>query len=322
MAVSHGGSDYTPGMFYISSSHANTHTHGGSDEIDGDRLDIDYLPYCYYPTTAPAEVTSLEELTAHLAGIDDKLCEISSSTKSHSDLTDLDHINDHLLYLDLAGIRSMSGNLDMGTQDIINVNLVDGVDVSSHFDRHEYNGVDEIDGDHLDIDFIPSHYVPDASISEADYSNHLSAHLAGIDQSIVTASLFGSEYHFSESCGIFSTTATFFQQAHTCKTAFLPEGVYRIMWFYIWSYDDIKSNIKIRVQLDDTQELLDPYHIQEPNDSQGPGNGGTDQRFVASGMSVENLSSGSHAIDIDILSEIPGISSTIYIARIELFRIM
>ena len=53
--------------------HAATHVRGGSDEIDGDVLDIDYTPSNYTPTTSPPEVTDVDELTAHLAGIDNAL---------------------------------------------------------------------------------------------------------------------------------------------------------------------------------------------------------------------------------------------------------
>jgi len=40
--------------------------------------------------------------------------------------------DDHLQYLLAAGGRAMSGNLDMGGQNITNVNLVDGVDIPAH----------------------------------------------------------------------------------------------------------------------------------------------------------------------------------------------
>ncbi len=50
--------------------HKGNHIHGNSDEIDGDKLDIDYVPTNYTRDTTPPEVTSVEELTAHLAGLD------------------------------------------------------------------------------------------------------------------------------------------------------------------------------------------------------------------------------------------------------------
>jgi len=55
------------------SAHASRHVSGGADEIDGDILDIDYTPTNYTPDITPPEVTSVDELTAHLAGIDNAL---------------------------------------------------------------------------------------------------------------------------------------------------------------------------------------------------------------------------------------------------------
>lgn len=62
----------------IVEDHALNHISGGSDEVDGDRLDIDWDPTNYTPTTSPTEVTSLDHLTAHLAGIDTELAGMGS----------------------------------------------------------------------------------------------------------------------------------------------------------------------------------------------------------------------------------------------------
>ena len=47
-------------------------------------------------------------------------------------------------YLLLDGSRSMTGNLDMGNNDIINVNLINGVVIEAHANRHLPNGSDPI----------------------------------------------------------------------------------------------------------------------------------------------------------------------------------
>lgn len=54
-------------------SHAATHPTGGADEVDGDKLDIDWNPTNYNPTTSPSEANSVDNLTAHLAAIDNNL---------------------------------------------------------------------------------------------------------------------------------------------------------------------------------------------------------------------------------------------------------
>ena len=46
---------------------------GGAQEIDGDKLDIDYTPSYYTPATSAAEASDLDHLTAHLTGINTAL---------------------------------------------------------------------------------------------------------------------------------------------------------------------------------------------------------------------------------------------------------
>lgn len=64
-----------------------------------------------------------------------------SATADHGNLFGL-FDNDHPQYLLRSGANAMTGPLDMGTQAIINVGLVDGTDVSDHFTRHLPNGAD------------------------------------------------------------------------------------------------------------------------------------------------------------------------------------
>lgn len=56
-------------------AHGSTHVTGAADEIDGDKLDIDWNPTNYTPTTSPTEADSVDNLTAHLAGIDTALAD-------------------------------------------------------------------------------------------------------------------------------------------------------------------------------------------------------------------------------------------------------
>lgn len=51
-------------------THAADHITSGSDEVDGDKLDIDFNPSNYTPATTPGEADSVDNLTAHLYGID------------------------------------------------------------------------------------------------------------------------------------------------------------------------------------------------------------------------------------------------------------
>jgi len=53
--------------------HADRHVKNGTDPIDGDIIEISWVPSNYTRTTSPSEVSNLDELTAHLAGIDAEL---------------------------------------------------------------------------------------------------------------------------------------------------------------------------------------------------------------------------------------------------------
>jgi len=66
-----------------------------------------------------------------------------ATVTDHGNLSGLGD-DDHLQYLLHDGSRAMSGNLDMGTNNITNVGNVDGVDVSDHSTRHEDGGADEL----------------------------------------------------------------------------------------------------------------------------------------------------------------------------------
>jgi len=67
----------------------------------------------------------------------------SAGVTVHAALTGLS-ADDHTQYLLAAGTRAMSGSLDMGGNAITDVGNVDGVDVSSHMDRHLPGGADAL----------------------------------------------------------------------------------------------------------------------------------------------------------------------------------
>lgn len=67
----------------------------------------------------------------------------TSSASDHGNLLGLGD-DDHAQYLLVNGTRAMTGDLDMGTNDIANVGTVDGVDVSAHASRHLPSGADPI----------------------------------------------------------------------------------------------------------------------------------------------------------------------------------
>lgn len=72
-----------------------------------------------------------------------KSIKIATESISHGSLAGLGD-DDHPQYLLADGTRSMINNLNMGANELTNVTLVDGVDVSDHRARHESGGADEI----------------------------------------------------------------------------------------------------------------------------------------------------------------------------------
>ncbi len=66
-----------------------------------------------------------------------------SVVTDHGDLTGLLD-DDHPQYLLTNGTRAVTGDFNMGANSIVNVNLVDGVDVSAHASRHVPNGLDPL----------------------------------------------------------------------------------------------------------------------------------------------------------------------------------
>ena len=53
--------------------HAAGHERGGGDALDGDHIEITLTPSNYTPDTTPSEAANVDDLAAHLAGIDNAL---------------------------------------------------------------------------------------------------------------------------------------------------------------------------------------------------------------------------------------------------------
>lgn len=67
----------------------------------------------------------------------------SASVSDHGSLSGLTD-DDHPQYLLVTGARALTGNLDLGSNNILNVGLIDGLDIASHGSRHNPNGADPI----------------------------------------------------------------------------------------------------------------------------------------------------------------------------------
>ncbi len=141
--------------------------------------------------------------------------------------------------------------------------------------------------------------------------------------------VFGSEYQSTTDRTFRQTTSTAFFEVHKLTTSSLPAGAYRVEWAYVWSFDDTQNNFRCRVQVDDSTELYAQIdggagaydaHQQEPKDRGGSGDGGTDQRHVASFFADVSLSAGVHEVDVDISSS-NGKKANVHLTTVSLYRI-
>lgn len=134
------------------------------------------------------------------------------------------------------------------------------------------------------------------------------------------APVFGSEYDYEEKTTESSTSSTSFQQYMRLATASLPAGTYRIGWQVSFTGSDSSESLEVRVQVDDTTNLISPgvspnsMHV-EPNDDSG------DRNEVASGFRHVTLTAGTHNIDIDFLSEESENTAYIRHGQIEIWRV-
>lgn len=108
----------------------------------------------------------------------------------HSLLFNLD-VDSHTQYLLASGTRPLSGNLDLGGNNITNINVIDGVDVSSHAIRHRAGGIDGL------TVASPIAILAGVSPSEGDgyqfsRANHQHGIAVGTPSSIGTSNIIGS----------------------------------------------------------------------------------------------------------------------------------
>jgi hypothetical protein len=162
-------------------AHADTHISGGTDEIDGDQLDIDWDPSNYTPNTDPAEVDNADHLTAHLKGIDNALASAGTDVATYDEGVELQSATESIDFVGEGVTATASGSG-------IRVDIPGAGVPGAHASTHLPGGGDEIDGDKLDIDWDPSNYTPSTDPAEVTSADHLTAHLKGIDDQLAAGS--------------------------------------------------------------------------------------------------------------------------------------
>lgn len=112
-----------------------------------------------------------------------------NSSSVHGNLLGLT-ADDHIQYLLVSGSRAMSGNLDMGLNNITNVGTVDSVMVSSHATRHQFGGLDQVGTTTPTANAIPYADVSgtlDSWISTASTSNYGKVQISDSSSSVVVS---------------------------------------------------------------------------------------------------------------------------------------
>jgi len=162
-----------------------------------------------------------------------------------------------------------------------------------------------------------------------------------------SASVFGSGYHYDEDLGMTTTNGVVFVEKLRLTTGALIAGSYRINWSFQWNHNAQNSDFEGTVILDSGSptDYLAVYK-QEPKDSGaapqfvdipantivydgldgvGPGQNyvtsGTAQRFEYSGYAVKPLTAGVHDVTINFRSDELGDESSVWNARLELWRV-
>lgn len=118
-----------------------------------------------------------------------------TASAEHGSLLGLDQDN-HPQYFLADGTRVISGNVDMGGNQITNVGNVDGVDISAHVARHAFNGADALPaalvGELAEItDTVASAGTNNTKVPRADHAHAHGARGGGTLHAEVTQSING-----------------------------------------------------------------------------------------------------------------------------------
>lgn len=133
-------------------------------------------------------------------------------------------------------------------------------------------------------------------------------------------SVFGQQYQQTEeTTAATNVTSTPLEFLTLNTPSDLPAGVYQISWFYVWQHDSISTDIAVRVQVDDTTNLIDPsgngVHRQEPKDVAAT------QAHTESGFAEVVLTAGAHNIDIDFWSATAAGTAQLLHARLRIIQV-
>lgn len=132
--------------------------------------------------------------------------------------------------------------------------------------------------------------------------------------------IFGQNFATVSSTTVTTVGGTAWTQYLSLSTGSIPAGTYRIGWFYIWNSTSVSSDVEVRVQLDNTINVM--LAVEEAVDAFGSGPGGTNQRFPRGGSWCGTLGpTGSHTFDLDFRQNDASDDATILQAQLEFWRV-
>jgi hypothetical protein len=253
---------------------------------------------------------------------------------NHSDLGGL-NADDHTQYLLADGTRALSGDLDLGTNDITNVGLVDGIDIATdvaanttHISSDGKNHSDVVlNNTHRGLTNNP-HSVAIADVSPLTTKGDVMAYSTvdarlgvGSNDQVLTADsaqTLGVKWgavpfalcERAVSAADDETTSTTFQQKLRLTTSTLTSGSYRVTWYAEANSTDSGTPVELQIELDDTTTLGYAEVIPEGSGSSGYG--------MFSGFIYLDSTSGILEIDMDYKSGTSGKTVHIKNARLSI----
>lgn len=213
----------------VAAPHADTHTQGGSDEINGDQIDIDYNPENY------TQDGNDGYLGSHLAGIDNTLGDILDGLDGYCTVETCDELDER--------VTNIQNSLDgYGSQAVCD-------DIIAALDG--YAPADQVTEIQLALDgYCTVETCDDLDQRVTDIQNSLDGYSVPTD------------YLYAASEGLSSTTSTSYQTKVTLNTGTL-DGTYLIQWTATLDGKDDKLH---RVRLRDTTNgntLAETRHYME-----------------------------------------------------------
>jgi len=170
---------------------------------------------------------------------------------------------------------------------------------------HQESEIVDLDHDAAKIKGIPVDTPvagDDTKIPEFDYDDQK---IKWVDKPETSAPVHGTKFQEESDLGLSSTTSGSWQQKLRLTTDVLPQGKYRIGWSYEWRYSRTSSDFEARVQVNDTDTLME--QTQEPKDSQ------SDQSTPSSGFAYFE-GNGVLNIDLDYRRSASGASGYTYMS--------